>query len=210
MVPVDEPWLQPRIGRNDKGVCSPKIPMQERLRTAQFIQRLRAAWLFVLQFLQPREQGIAYRQLPRGEFDPGWPEALQVAKGITHVRREKIDSKIGAVEPALRQQRMFGKADVNLGDQVHRSLHTLLCWIVGHQRPITEVLIDMPHALATALRGGAQQYRAVVAQSDRRQPAAYHQLIALGDARFKTLDDQRTHSVAIDAKTQAKHARMRH
>ena len=104
---------------------------------------------------------------------------------------------------------MFGKAGVNLGDQVHRSLHALDFGFVGDERPITEVLIDMPHALATALRGGAQQYRAVVAQSDRRKPAAYHQLIPLGDARFESLDHHRARFAAVGGEAHAKDARVR-
>src|SRR3989442_14940475 len=120
-----------------------------------------------------------------------------------------MDSKVTAVQSDLSQQGVVGEPRVNSRDQFDCGLRAFTAGFVGIQLPFAEVLVHMPYALTTPFGGDAEQARAAFAEANGRQPAGRYQFIPLSDARFKTLDDQRADSVAIEAKTQTKHARMR-
>ena len=111
------------------------------------------------------------------------------------------------MEATLCQQWVPSEPRVYLSDQFNYGLHALWVRIAGVQQPVSEVFIDVPHALAVALGSRAQQRRTVCAQSYRREPARRNQLIPPGNARFQALDYERANA-AVDLKVQAIHARF--
>src|SRR2546425_9134191 len=93
---------------------------------------------------------------------------------------------------------------VDLSNQFYCDLHAFRVRFASVQRPISEVLVDVPHALAAALGSRAQQSRAIGAQANRREPPSHDQLIPPGNARFQALDHERA-SVAVKGEAQAVH-----
>src|SRR5437879_12989283 len=74
------------------------------------------------------------------------------------------------------------------------------------QRPVTEVIIDMPRTLAVAGDRDAQQSRTVVAQVNRRQPTSDRQLIPLRVVQLHAFGHHRA-DPAIEDEAQALNAR---
>jgi hypothetical protein len=117
----------------------------------------------------------------------------------------EVDSRIPAQQAAFRQQGVFGEARMQLRNQFHGRSRASGVHMHGIQRPVAQVIIDVPHPLAASLGGDAQQDGAVIAQANRRQPPFDEQLIPVSDLRLHAFGDHRPNP-AMDDKAQAVNA----
>ncbi len=67
-----------------------------------------------------------------------------------------MDSQVAAVQAALWQQGMFSEPAMDLRDQCHYHCDAIQVRIACIERPVAQVVIDVPHALATSLPGDTQ------------------------------------------------------
>src|SRR5438309_11245745 len=104
---------------------------------------------------------------------------------------------------------MAGEARVNLCDQIHGGSYPLAVGRPRVQCPFAEVFVNMPHALAMPLGGGAEQSGTAFGQSDRGQPMLRDQSIALGDRWIQALDDDRTRAAAGHSQAHPIYARAK-
>src|SRR5438874_2071241 len=144
--------------------------------------------------------------MPRRKPDRRWLQRLQAADGVTQIGGVEIDSKIAAEQAAFREQGMPGEAHVYLSNQFHAGTHALGIQMPGVQRPVTEVIINVPDPLTVALRRHPEQGGTVITQANRRQPTSDRQLIPLRVVQLHAFDHYRA-DPAIEDKAQAVNAR---
>ena len=61
----------------------------------------------------------------------------------------------------------------------------------GVHRPLAQVFVDVPHALAPPVGRRGEEARAALAQADRREPAPCHQLVASREPGIEALEHDR-------------------
>ena len=84
---------------------------------------------------------------------------------------------------------------VDLRNHLDGGPHARRVRVTGVERPVSQVLIDVPDILPAGLGGSAQQSGTMAIQTEGGQPAARDQVVALGDGGLQALDHQRTHFV---------------
>src|SRR2546428_2414762 len=193
VIPVDElDTGSLRRDRNER-VLSPQIAVQERVRSARFLENFRPPGHVGEQGMHPPKQTIAER--PQLSWRTFAVKPFEATNRIADIRGEESEAKVAAVLADLGQQRVSGATNVQLGDEVCRRRDA---WPVAlsFERVVAEILINLPEPPTLAIRRDGKQRRTVIAESQRGGPALGAQAGELADRGLATLEDDRARSVA--------------
>ena len=165
--------------------------MQQGVGPAERLQHLRPPGQLVAEAVEPGQQAVAHFALPRRRLDARRGHAFENGDGVAHVGGEERGAEVAAEVAASRQQRVAGRAGMELGDEIHDRPHATGLRVCRLHRPAPQVFVSMPHPLPAPISRRREQLRAAVAQPEGRKPTPRHQLVALREPGIETLEHER-------------------